>query len=99
MGFVAWLCTEASGESVALQARDDAEFGDAGGGGETALDGEDSETVNTTSGTGLPWDDDAARDYKYEELLGAGLTVAAALWLCYHLFVVTCREHQRQQQQ
>lgn len=49
--------------------RDDAEFGE-------ALDEEaeaaDGEKAKAAGGSGLPWEGDDKRDYKYEELLGEG---------------------------
>ena len=53
--------------------RDDAEFGDAPEAAEAAPDGEGGEAAKTSADSGLPWDGDDARDYKYEELLGANL--------------------------
>lgn len=48
--------------------RDDAEFGEALD--EDAAGDADGEKGAAAGGSGLPWDGDDKRDYKYEELLG-----------------------------
>lgn len=56
--------------AVPIQVRDDTEFDD-GAGGDTAGDGDGGDATSAAAASGLPWDDDPSRDYKYEELLGA----------------------------
>lgn len=65
------LCKHAA-TAVPIQVRDDTEFDD-GGGADTAGDGDGGDATSAAAGSGLPWDDDPSRDYKYEELLGGQL--------------------------
>lgn len=50
------------------RAREEGEFDEAAG-PDAAADGDGNDANNTATGSGLPWDDDPSRDYKYEELL------------------------------
>lgn len=49
--------------------RDDTEFDDGAGADTAGGDGDGGDVSSAPAASGLPWDDDPSRDYKYEELL------------------------------
>lgn len=57
--------TDVSTSCRFIPQRDDADFGEA-----LDEDAEARDKDGATAGSGLPWDGDDKRDYKYEELLG-----------------------------